>query len=65
MMGLGFTLALVALGATRELLGSGTLFANAELLLGFLLAGKRILDRRLNARRSAAQTAAIASAEAV
>ena len=34
MMGLGFTLALVALGATRELLGSGTLFANAELLLG-------------------------------
>ena len=34
MMGLGFTLALVTLGATREVLGSGTLFANAELLLG-------------------------------
>jgi electron transport complex protein RnfE len=29
MMGLGFTLALVTLGAVREILGSGTLFANA------------------------------------
>jgi len=78
MMGLGFTLALVALGATREVVGSGTLFANASLLLGstfsfleltlipdykgflimvlppggflalgFLLAGKRIIDSRL------------------
>jgi electron transport complex protein RnfE len=34
MMGLGFTLALVLLGAAREILGSGTLFANAALLLG-------------------------------
>jgi electron transport complex protein RnfE len=34
MMGLGFTLALVVLGACREVLGSGTLFANAALLLG-------------------------------
>lgn len=34
MMGVGFTLALVLLGATREILGSGTLFANASLLLG-------------------------------
>ncbi|TVS10858.1 MAG: electron transport complex subunit E [Gammaproteobacteria bacterium] len=34
MMGLGFTFALVALGATREILGSGTLFADAKLLLG-------------------------------
>ena len=34
MMGLGFTLVLVILGATREILGSGTLFANASLLLG-------------------------------
>lgn len=33
-MGLGFTLALVVLGATREVLGSGTVFANASLLLG-------------------------------
>jgi electron transport complex protein RnfE len=82
MMGLGFTLALVLLGAVRELLGSGTLFANANLLLGswasfleltlipnykgflliilppggflvlgFLLAGKRLLDRVLDERR--------------
>ncbi|MGB0659390.1 MAG: electron transport complex subunit E [Mangrovicoccus sp.] len=34
MMGIGFTLALVVLGATREILGSGTLFANASVLLG-------------------------------
>jgi electron transport complex protein RnfE len=78
MMGLGFTLVLVALGATREIIGSGTLFANASLLLGsafsfleltlipdykgflimvlppggflalgFLLAGKRVIDSRL------------------
>ncbi len=81
MMGLGFTLALVVLGGVREILGSGTLFANAHLLLGqafaflelklipdyrgfllmilppggflalgFLLAGKRVLDRRLASR---------------
>jgi electron transport complex protein RnfE len=81
MMGLGFTLALVILGGVREILGSGTLFASATLLmgesfrwletvlipeyrgfllmalppggflaLGFILAGKRILDRRLAAR---------------
>ncbi|MCW2306935.1 electron transport complex subunit E [Rhodobium gokarnense] len=77
MMGLGFTFALVVLGAIREILGSGTLFANASLflgdsfgfleitvipeyrgflllalppggflVLGLLLAGKRILDAR-------------------
>ncbi len=34
MMGLGFTLALVVLGAVREVVGSGTLFANASILLG-------------------------------
>lgn len=34
MMGLGFTLALVLLGAVREVLGSGSLFAHAGLLLG-------------------------------
>ncbi|CAA7626402.1 electron transport complex subunit E [Magnetospirillum sp. UT-4] len=33
-MGLGFTLALTVLGAFREVLGSGTLFADASLLLG-------------------------------
>ena len=79
MMGLGFTLALVMLGSVREIIGNGTLFSNASLLLGdsfsfmeltlisdykgfllmilppggflvlgFLLAGKRILDTRLN-----------------
>ena len=95
MMGLGFTLALVALGAARELLGSGTLFANASLLLGspfaflelriipdykgfllfilppggfiilgFLIAGKRVLDARLKAaqRRKAAATDAARAA---
>lgn len=34
MMGLGFALVLVAVGAIREILGSGTLFAGMELLLG-------------------------------
>ncbi|GHG67109.1 electron transport complex subunit E [Alishewanella longhuensis] len=34
MMGLGFLLVLVALGAMREILGQGTLFDGAELLLG-------------------------------
>jgi electron transport complex protein RnfE len=84
MMGLGFTLALVALGAARELLGRGTLFADAALLLGdwaafleltlipdykgflliilppggfivlaFLLAGKRLIDRALAERARA------------
>ncbi len=84
MMGLGFTLSLVILGLVRELLGSGTLFANAALLLGdwasfmelkiipeyrgfllailppggfillgFLMAGKRLLDRA-QARKAAA-----------
>ncbi|GGP38091.1 electron transport complex subunit E [Shewanella saliphila] len=34
MMGLGFTAVLMVLGATRELLGQGTLFDGADLLLG-------------------------------
>ena len=33
-MGLGFTIALTAVGAVREITGSGTLFADASLLLG-------------------------------
>jgi len=84
-MGIGFTLALLLLGATREVLGSGTLFASAALLLGdwakpleltlipdyagtllimlppggfivlaFLLAGKRLIDRAVS-RLPAAQ----------
>ncbi|MBI5784085.1 MAG: electron transport complex subunit E [Rhodocyclales bacterium] len=82
-MGLGFTLALTVIGLVRELLGAGTLFAQASLLLGpgfaflettvipnyggvllmilppggflvlgFLLAAKRITDARM-ARRAA------------
>lgn len=34
MMGLGFTLVLVVLGGMRELIGFGTLFANAQLMFG-------------------------------
>lgn len=34
MMGLGFTLVLVTLGAVREVIGQGTLFANANLMFG-------------------------------
>jgi len=33
-MGIGFTLALVIIGAFREVLGNGTIFADAALLLG-------------------------------
>ncbi len=77
MMGIGFTLALVVVGTVREVLGSGTLFSGAAVLLGpaftsmsinipsyngmllfalppggfvvlgFLLAGKRTLDKKL------------------
>ncbi len=81
MMGLGFTMVLVILGAAREILSNGTLFSNAALLLGngfsflettlipdyrgfllfalpsggfialgFILAGKRMLDRWVEAR---------------
>ena len=77
MMGLGFTFALTTIGAVREILGTGTLFADAHLLLGsafsfmelklipdykgfllmilppggfmavgFLIAAKRVIDRR-------------------
>ena len=83
MMGTGFTLALVLLGAVREITGSGTLFSGAALLLGdamgfleltlipnyggfllailppggfillgFILAGKRILDEALDKQRA-------------
>lgn len=83
MMGLGFTMILVILGIVREVLGSGTLFANAALLLGswasllefeiisdykgflliilppggflvlgFLLAGKRLIDDALEKRQT-------------
>ena len=92
MMGLGFTLALVFLGAAREVLGSGTLFANAALLLGpwaaflelelipdykgflliilppggflvlgFLLAGKRLIDRAVEQRQAVSMAAEAAA----
>ncbi|MCG5494089.1 electron transport complex subunit E [Ectothiorhodospira variabilis] len=87
-MGVGFTLILVVLGAVREIPGSGTLFADARLLLGdgfawmeltlipeyrgfllmilppgaflalgFILAGKRVLDTRLANRAAAVKMA--------
>jgi electron transport complex protein RnfE len=95
MMGLGFTLALVILGGVREIIGSGTLFANAALLLGhgfdfleltlipdykgflllilppggflalgFILAGKRLLDKRISKQNllKADETAAMENA---
>ncbi len=34
MMGLGFLVVLALLGALREIIGFGTLFANAELMFG-------------------------------
>ncbi|MFN3077114.1 MAG: electron transport complex subunit E [Alphaproteobacteria bacterium] len=43
-MGLGFTLALTAIGAVREVVGSGTLFADASLLLG---TGFKFLETRV------------------
>lgn len=88
MMGLGFTASLVVIGGVREVLGSGTLFANAHLLLGqsfaflettvipqykgfllmilppggfmvvgLLLAAKRVMDQRREARAKAGQLA--------
>ncbi|MCG8579183.1 MAG: electron transport complex subunit E [Bacteroidales bacterium] len=85
MMGIGFTFALVILGAAREILGSGTLFDNAAqllggwarfieftliedykgflliilppggfLVLGFILALKRLLDNKFAERKQEA-----------
>lgn len=90
MMGLGFTTALVIIGAIREILGNGTLFANAHLLLGnafafleltlipeyqgfllmilppggflvlgFLLAGKRVFDAHLSVNTTAPQQVSV------
>ncbi len=89
MMGLGFTFALTMIGAVREILGAGTLFADAHLLLGssfaflettivpdykgfllmilppggflavgFLIAAKRVIDRRQSSLAEAARIAA-------
>ena len=82
-MGMGFTFSLVLLGIVREISASGTLFANASMLLGssfsflettiipdyrgfllmmlppggflalgFVLAGKRLLDKRISTRKT-------------
>ena len=42
MMGMGFLLVLVALGSMRELLGQGTLLANAHLMFGDIASGLTI-----------------------
>jgi len=42
MMGIGFTIALVLLGGLRELLGYGTLFAQADVLFGEIAQGLTI-----------------------
>ena len=49
-MGIGFTLSLTAIGAVREIIGSGTLFADASLLLGpaFKFMEMRILPADMN-----------------
>ena len=49
-MGLGFTLALTAIGAVREIIGAGTLFADASLLLGpaFKFMEMRILPEEMS-----------------
>ena len=87
MMGLGFTFALTTIGAVREIIGAGTLFADAHLLLGqafsfmelkiipdykgfllmilppggflvlgFLIAAKRVIDRNRAQRAVVAAT---------
>jgi Na+-translocating ferredoxin:NAD+ oxidoreductase subunit E len=88
MMGMGFMLVLIAVGAVRELLGTGHLFADMHLLfgelarnwqlnifgnsypnvifallppgafivVGFLIAGKNLIDTQLKARAEARKT---------
>ena len=91
-MGLGMTLAMVVIGACREILGSATLFSQASLLLGdgfaflettliqdyqgfllmllppggflvlgFLLAGKRVLEQRRERVKSTAAAGQVSS----
>lgn len=92
LMGIGLTWALVAIGGFREIIGSGTLFANADLLLGdafaflevtiipdykgflimilppggfiavgFLLALKRWIDKKVEAVQQKTESAAACS----
>jgi Na+-translocating ferredoxin:NAD+ oxidoreductase subunit E len=91
-MGIGFTVALIALGSMREIIGSGTLFSGASLLLGqhfaflemtlipnykgmllmilptggfiamgFLIAGKRLLDNRSKQKAVASSSEPVAA----
>lgn len=50
-MGFGFTLALTLMGAIREIIGAGTLFSNAHLLLGphFAFLEMRLLPEQASA----------------
>jgi electron transport complex protein RnfE len=90
MMGIGFTLVLLVLGTIRELLGQGTLFSGAELLLGewaknltvhifqfdshfllailppgaffamgFLIAGKNVIDKKIAEKQPKVQAKSI------
>ncbi|MCP3867331.1 MAG: electron transport complex subunit E [Gammaproteobacteria bacterium] len=90
-MGIGFALVLVTLGALRELIGLGTLFAQADLMfgdaakgmtitlgddfqgallailppgafigLGFLIALKNLIDKRINSRKTVSATQPVA-----
>ncbi len=43
MMGIGFAAVLIVLGGMREVLGQGTLFANAHLLLGEMARGFEVI----------------------
>lgn len=43
MMGVGFTLVLIVLGALREVVGQGTLFADMHLLLGSMAADWKVV----------------------
>jgi len=90
MMGMGFLLVLVALGAAREISANGTLFANASVLLGesfkfleiivipdyhgfllmalppggfimtgFIIVGKRLIDKALEKRKPLVQAVVV------
>jgi len=97
MMGLGFLLVLVCVGAVRELLGTGHLFADMQLLfgeharslqlnvfgssypnvifallppgafivVGFLIAGKNVIDAHIKARADAQKTKPIKGSKRV
>ena len=97
MMGLGFMLVLIVVGAVRELLGTGHLFADMQLIfgesarawqlnifganyppvifallppgafivVGFLIAGKNLIDAQLKKRAEARKTQIIKGSKRV